>query len=116
MYDKEKKEKTNQHQEEKAEEEVKEEKEEEDEVEEEREVDKVAVKERSLGFVHGFVASVSVIIVSELGDKTFFIAAILAMKHSRYRSATLPSPSVLVISIEGMGELHTFIYIPHFFF
>ena len=35
------------------------------------------------GFIHGFVASVSVIIVSELGDKTFFIAAIMAMRHSR---------------------------------
>ena len=34
-------------------------------------------------FVHAFVASLSVIIVSELGDKTFFIAAILAMRHSR---------------------------------
>jgi len=36
-----------------------------------------------LGFIHAFVASVSVIIVSELGDKTFFIAAIMAMRHSR---------------------------------
>lgn len=35
------------------------------------------------GFIHGFVAAVSVIVVSELGDKTFFIAAILAMRHSR---------------------------------
>jgi len=35
------------------------------------------------GFLHAFVASLSVIIVSELGDKTFFIAAILAMKNSR---------------------------------
>ncbi|XP_046851989.1 transmembrane protein 165-like isoform X2 [Xenia sp. Carnegie-2017] len=35
------------------------------------------------GFIHGFVASVSVIVVSELGDKTFFIAAIMAMKYSR---------------------------------
>lgn len=35
------------------------------------------------GFMHAFVASLSVIIVSELGDKTFFIAAILAMKSSR---------------------------------
>uniref|UniRef100_A0A1B6J985 GDT1 family protein n=1 Tax=Homalodisca liturata TaxID=320908 RepID=A0A1B6J985_9HEMI len=35
------------------------------------------------GFVHAFVASFSVIIVSEIGDKTFFIAAIMAMKHSR---------------------------------
>ena len=28
-------------------------------------------------FIHGFLASLSVIIVSELGDKTFFIAAIM---------------------------------------
>ena len=34
-------------------------------------------------FVHAFIASLSVIIVSELGDKTFFIAAIMAMRHSR---------------------------------
>ncbi|KAF4526893.1 hypothetical protein B566_EDAN014515 [Ephemera danica] len=37
----------------------------------------------NLGFIHAFVASLSVIIVSELGDKTFFIAAILAMRHPR---------------------------------
>ena len=34
-------------------------------------------------FVHGFIASLSMIIVSELGDKTFFIAAIMSMRHSR---------------------------------
>ena len=39
--------------------------------------------EVDLGFVHAFVASLSVIIVSELGDKTFFIAAIMAMRHPR---------------------------------
>ncbi|XP_017881832.1 transmembrane protein 165 [Ceratina calcarata] len=37
----------------------------------------------NLSFVHAFIASVSVIVVSELGDKTFFIAAIMAMKHPR---------------------------------
>lgn len=37
----------------------------------------------NLGFLHAFIASLSVIIVSELGDKTFFIAAIMAMRHSR---------------------------------
>ncbi|KAG7191097.1 hypothetical protein KM043_007131 [Ampulex compressa] len=37
----------------------------------------------SLGFLHAFVAALSVIVVSELGDKTFFIAAIMAMKHPR---------------------------------
>ncbi|KAF7993322.1 hypothetical protein HCN44_006382 [Aphidius gifuensis] len=37
----------------------------------------------NIGFVHAFVASLSVIVVSELGDKTFFIAAIMAMRHPR---------------------------------
>lgn len=36
-----------------------------------------------VGFLHAFIASLSVIVVSELGDKTFFIAAIMAMKHPR---------------------------------
>lgn len=36
-----------------------------------------------VGFLHGFVASLSVILVSEIGDKTFFIAAIMAMRHPR---------------------------------
>ena len=40
-------------------------------------------KKGNLGFIHALVAALSVIIVSELGDKTFFIAAILAMRHSR---------------------------------
>lgn len=37
----------------------------------------------NFGFIHAFFASLSVIVVSEIGDKTFFIAAIMAMKHSR---------------------------------
>ena len=40
-------------------------------------------KSGNLGFLHSFMASLSVILVSELGDKTFFIAAIMAMRHSR---------------------------------
>lgn len=35
------------------------------------------------GFVHAFIASISVILVSEIGDKTFFIAAIMSMTNSR---------------------------------
>ena len=31
----------------------------------------------------GFLRSASMILASEIGDKTFFIAAILAMNHSR---------------------------------
>lgn len=47
-----------------------------------------------LGFFHGFIASLSVILVSELGDKTFFIAAIMAMRHPR-----------LVVFIGAIGAL-----------
>lgn len=36
-------------------------------------------KGSNLGFIHAFIASFSVIIVSEIGDKTFFIAAIMSM-------------------------------------
>jgi putative Ca2+/H+ antiporter (TMEM165/GDT1 family) len=48
--------------------------------------DKMKVKipnSANLGFIHAFIASISVIVVSEIGDKTFFIAAIMAMRHSR---------------------------------
>lgn len=34
-------------------------------------------------FDEGFVRSASMILASEIGDKTFFIAAVMAMKHSR---------------------------------
>ena len=30
-----------------------------------------------------FISSLTMILVSELGDKTFFIAAVMAMKHPR---------------------------------
>ena len=42
--------------------------------------EQLAKKGTSIGddvFIHGFLAALSVIIVSELGDKTFFIAAIM---------------------------------------
>eukprot|EP00993_Chasmostoma_nieuportense_P003564 NODE_4273_length_814_cov_130.400291_g4115_i0.p1 GENE.NODE_4273_length_814_cov_130.400291_g4115_i0~~NODE_4273_length_814_cov_130.400291_g4115_i0.p1 ORF type:complete len:232 (-),score=29.98 NODE_4273_length_814_cov_130.400291_g4115_i0:68-763(-) len=35
------------------------------------------------GFISGFISSTMMIIVTELGDKTFFIAAIMAMRYSR---------------------------------
>jgi len=53
-----------------------------------------AANQIDFSFVHAFVASLSVIIVSELGDKTFFIAAIMAMRHSR-----------LVVFIGAIGAL-----------
>lgn len=40
-------------------------------------------KAAAQGFIGGFISSFSMIVVSELGDKTFFIAAIMAMRHAR---------------------------------
>ena len=42
------------------------------------------------GFVEGFLKSWGVILASEIGDKTFFIAAILAMRHPRQTVRTHP--------------------------
>ncbi|KAG7173341.1 Transmembrane protein 165-like 3, partial [Homarus americanus] len=36
-----------------------------------------------ISFLNAFVAALSMIVVTELGDKTFFIAAIMAMNHPR---------------------------------
>mgnify|MGYP001357216562 CR=1 FL=1 len=41
------------------------------------------IKMISLTDEEGFLRSASMILASEIGDKTFFIAAILAMNHSR---------------------------------
>lgn len=54
------------------------------ELDEEIKLSKIQTPQITLGFVHAFIAALSVIIVSEIGDKTFFIAAILAMKYSRW--------------------------------
>lgn len=48
------------------------------------------------GFFHGFVEALSVILVSELGDKTFFIAAILAMRNNKL-TVFLASISALAV-------------------
>jgi putative Ca2+/H+ antiporter (TMEM165/GDT1 family) len=64
-----------------------------------------------LGFYHGFLSSISVILVSEIGDKTFFIAAIMAMKYSRltvFAAAILALAIMTVLSVV-MGALTTVI-------
>ena len=35
-------------------------------------------------FAHGFVHSLAIILITEIGDKTFFIAAVLAMRNARF--------------------------------
>lgn len=62
-------------------------------------------------FLNAFVASLSVIIVSELGDKTFFIAAILAMKSSRVIVfvASMLALGIMTVLASGMGVATTVI-------
>ena len=60
-------------------------------------------------FVHGFFAALSVIIVSELGDKTFFIAAIMSMKHPRLTvfAGAILSLAMMHIGASFFGSLTT---------
>lgn len=56
-------------------------------------------------FINGFVSSLLLIIVSELGDKTFFIAAILAMRASRtvVLVASMLALTIMTIFASVMG-------------
>lgn len=64
----------------------------------------------SLGFVHAFIASLSVIIVSELGDKTFFIAAIMAMRHPRITVFTGAISALALMTILS-GNIHIILHL-----
>ena len=58
-----------------------------------------------------FTASLLLITISELGDKTFFIAAILAMRHSRrwvFVGAASALATMTVLSVL-MGQAATFL-------
>ncbi|UJR36868.1 hypothetical protein I4U23_029581 [Adineta vaga] len=58
--------------------------------------DRGEIKTNNPGFIQGFIASLFIILITELGDKTFFIAAIMAMRHAR-----------LTIYVGAMGALGT---------
>lgn len=61
-------------------------------------------KEGEMNFMHAFVAALSMIIVTELGDKTFFIAAIMAMNHARltvFAGAMLALTIMHIVSCES---------------
>ena len=59
------------------------------------------------GSVHGFLQAFAMIIVSEIGDKTFLIAAILAMRHPRIVVFAGALGSLVVMSIlsAAMGHI-----------
>jgi putative Ca2+/H+ antiporter (TMEM165/GDT1 family) len=59
------------------------------------------------GSVHGFIQAFAMIIFSEIGDKTFLIAAILAMRHPRIVVFAGAVGSLVVMSIlsAAMGHI-----------
>lgn len=64
--------------------------------------------------MEGFWASFSMIIVSEIGDKTFFIAAVLAMKHSRFVVWLGAASALFVMTILAVVFGSFFQYLPFY--
>ncbi|CAG9539591.1 unnamed protein product [Cercopithifilaria johnstoni] len=60
-------------------------------------------KSVDLTFYHALLASISVIIVSELGDKTWFIAAIMAMRHSRLTVFSGAMAALVLMTLLSVG-------------
>lgn len=65
--------------------------------------------EGNRGFVEAFVASISVILVSEIGDKTFFIAAIMSAQYSRLTvfAGAMSALGIMTAMSAAMGSLTT---------
>ncbi|KAH6757867.1 hypothetical protein C2S52_023250 [Perilla frutescens var. hirtella] len=61
----------------------------------------------NLGVFDGFFASLSMIIVSEIGDETFIIAALMAMRHPKaiVLSGALSALFVMTILSTGLGRI-----------
>eukprot|EP00897_Mesotaenium_endlicherianum_P010779 jgi/Mesen1/972/ME000012S00518 len=57
------------------------------------------------GFADAFVASLSMILVSEIGDETFIIAALMAMRHPRsiVLAGALAALGVMTVLSTGLG-------------
>ncbi|KAL1532863.1 GDT1-like protein 3 [Salvia divinorum] len=60
-----------------------------------------------LGIFDGFFASLSMILVSEIGDETFIIAALMAMRHPKsiVLSGALSALFVMTILSTGLGRI-----------
>ena len=59
------------------------------------------------GLAAGFLKSWGMILVSEIGDKTFFIAAVMAMKNSRQSVSAKASAALLMYGVKAHStKLH----------
>ncbi|RCV31966.1 hypothetical protein SETIT_6G220500v2 [Setaria italica] len=64
-------------------------------------------QEPGLGLFDAFFASLSMIVVSEIGDETFIIAALMAMRHpkSTVLSGALSALFVMTVLSTGLGRI-----------
>lgn len=65
----------------------------------------LACEQLNKGFVQASISSFAMIVVSELGDKTFFIAAIMAMQHARFTIflAAISALALMTVLSVAMG-------------
>ncbi|KAG0465596.1 hypothetical protein HPP92_019760 [Vanilla planifolia] len=70
-------------------------------------VDTFAYKQDGVGLFDAFVASLSMILVSEIGDETFIIAALMAMRHPKsiVLSGALSALIVMTVLSTGLGRI-----------
>jgi len=66
-----------------------------------------AAQDTGLGHLDAFFASLSIIVVSEIGDETFIIAALMAMRHpkSTVLSGALSALVVMTVLSTGLGRI-----------
>ncbi|URE01098.1 P21-Rho-binding domain [Musa troglodytarum] len=67
----------------------------------------VSLDQTGLGLFDAFFASLSMIIVSEIGDETFIIAALMAMRHPKsiVLSGALMALVVMTVLSTGLGRI-----------
>jgi len=67
----------------------------------------LSLKSEGLGVFDAFVASLSMILVSEIGDETFIIAALMAMRHPKsiVLSGALSALIVMTVLSTGLGRI-----------
>lgn len=70
-------------------------------------LDEAGLLSDSQSFSAGFLASLAMIVASELGDKTFFIAAIMSMKHNHILvySAAMAALALMTVLSALMGAV-----------
>jgi len=82
---------------------------EEDNEKESTNIESITKQQDTDNFFSAFVASISVILVSEIGDKTFFIAAIMSAQYNRLTifSAAMSALALMTALSAAMGSLTT---------